>query len=101
MASEPADATLRMLRDIRAAQEKHGGMLEAQGGSLARLEKRVEDLYKISTHTLGVAVTAHERYERSEEHTSELQSLRHLVCRLLLEKKKKTKKTKKERKYEK
>src|SRR5262245_8105574 len=27
---------------------------------------------------------------RSEEHTSELQSLRHLVCRLLLEKKKKT-----------
>src|SRR5437899_8618790 len=28
---------------------------------------------------------------RSEEHTSELQSLRHLVCRLLLEKKKKTK----------
>src|SRR5205814_5102235 len=34
-----------------------------------------------------------ERY-RSEEHTSELQSLRHLVCRLLLEKKKKTKTTK-------
>ena len=28
------------------------------------------------------------RYSRSEEHTSELQSLRHLVCRLLLEKKK-------------
>src|SRR5437899_8396973 len=27
---------------------------------------------------------------RSEEHTSELQSLRHLVCRLLLEKKKNT-----------
>src|SRR5262245_63868094 len=28
------------------------------------------------------------RCPRSEEHTSELQSLRHLVCRLLLEKKK-------------
>src|SRR5258705_915964 len=27
-------------------------------------------------------------FHRSEEHTSELQSLRHLVCRLLLEKKK-------------
>src|SRR5437899_8786809 len=27
-------------------------------------------------------------HQRSEEHTSELQSLRHLVCRLLLEKKK-------------
>src|SRR5262245_63448771 len=29
-----------------------------------------------------------QRNGRSEEHTSELQSLRHLVCRLLLEKKK-------------
>src|SRR5437899_8152978 len=29
-----------------------------------------------------------ESHHRSEEHTSELQSLRHLVCRLLLEKKK-------------
>src|SRR2546422_8606896 len=29
-----------------------------------------------------------ECYERSEEHTSELQSRLHLVCRLLLEKKK-------------
>src|SRR5205814_9103855 len=33
------------------------------------------------------AVGLHRR-PRSEEHTSELQSLRHLVCRLLLEKKK-------------
>src|SRR2546425_6300476 len=31
-------------------------------------------------------------YRRSEEHTSELQSLAYLVCRLLLEKKKKKKK---------
>src|SRR5262245_48317268 len=37
--------------------------------------------------------------QRSEEHTSELQSLRHLVCRLLLEKKKnKNKKTKQQKK---
>src|SRR5258705_4254384 len=33
--------------------------------------------------------TRDEVVPRSEEHTSELQSLRHLVCRLLLEKKKK------------
>src|SRR3989441_6929494 len=32
--------------------------------------------------------------ERSEEHTSELQSLAYLVCRLLLEKKKNTQKSK-------
>src|SRR3712207_8491611 len=31
-----------------------------------------------------------DRRERSEEHTSELQSRQYLVCRLLLEKKKKT-----------
>src|SRR5262245_63136200 len=37
------------------------------------------------------ATPASVRGKRSEEHTSELQSLRHLVCRLLLEKKKKKK----------
>src|ERR1039458_6783436 len=37
----------------------------------------------------------------SEEHTSELQSLRHLVCRLLLEKKKKQKKKHKQTKHSK
>src|SRR5262245_63980316 len=39
---------------------------------------------------LGLAAQAVDRavVVRSEEHTSELQSLRHLVCRLLLEKKK-------------
>src|SRR5262245_65149339 len=35
------------------------------------------------------AVRSYRSRPRSEEHTSELQSLRHLVCRLLLEKKKK------------
>src|SRR2546425_6524742 len=35
------------------------------------------------------AVSAREEIGRSEEHTSELQSLAYLVCRLLLEKKKK------------
>src|SRR5438045_7393178 len=45
-------------------------------------------------HTLELTEQAvaldDEKYpQRSEEHTSELQSLRHLVCRLLLEKKKK------------
>src|SRR5947199_1672365 len=39
------------------------------------------------------AIIVH-RVGRSEEHTSELQSLRHLVCRLLLEKKKNKNKTK-------
>src|SRR5258705_8928347 len=38
----------------------------------------------------AVAEARERARRRSEEHTSELQSLRHLVCRLLLEKKKKT-----------
>src|SRR6266550_4782742 len=38
---------------------------------------------------------------RSEEHTSELRSRLHLVCRLLLEKKKKKKKAKRSRKKKK
>src|SRR5205814_4430800 len=38
---------------------------------------------------VGVTVRVTRSTIRSEEHTSELQSLRHLVCRLLLEKKNK------------
>src|SRR5215213_11836242 len=40
--------------------------------------------------TRVVHLPALDHVERSEEHTSELQSLTNLVCRLLLEKKKKT-----------
>src|SRR3989441_6951162 len=36
----------------------------------------------------GVCPSCHQIETRSEEHTSELQSLAYLVCRLLLEKKK-------------
>src|SRR5207253_9061791 len=36
----------------------------------------------------GAASSLRQCFERSEEHTSELQSRGHLVCRLLLEKKK-------------
>src|SRR5258705_8144580 len=39
-------------------------------------------------HWRGAAPVPSITRTRSEEHTSELQSLRHLVCRLLLEKKK-------------
>src|SRR2546425_8825933 len=39
-----------------------------------------------------IVVRGEIRKERSEEHTSELQSLAYLVCRLLLEKKNKMKK---------
>src|SRR2546422_6769742 len=46
-------------------------------------------LHPLGRVLLLVAATAQELLRRSEEHTSELQSRLHLVCRLLLEKKKK------------
>src|SRR5947209_17369239 len=47
----------------------------------------------VSTATIG-AFGIQLRWNRSEEHTSELQSRQYLVCRLLLEKKKINKKNK-------
>src|SRR5438045_8385795 len=58
----------------------------APGRPRARRERRTAD-----AEGARGAVGARDRDRRggrSEEHTSELQSLRHLVCRLLLEKKK-------------
>ena len=72
MVSEPDNVVLRLLREIRAAQDAQGAMLTAHGSSLTRLEKRAEDPYKISTHTLGVAVTAHERYDTLEARLDKL-----------------------------
>src|SRR5262245_64195081 len=54
--------------------------------------RRENSTSSISGYTSNEAVNSMSRpvvIERSEELTSELQSLRHLVCRLLLEKKKK------------
>src|SRR2546425_9240717 len=42
------------------------------------------------TRNLHLAFGVPDKLQRSEEHTSELQSLAYLVCRLLLEKKKNT-----------
>src|SRR2546425_8325831 len=44
---------------------------------------------KIPTTAMNKLNGVMARWKRSEEHTSELQSLAYLVCRLLLEKKKK------------
>src|SRR5205814_4005266 len=54
-------------------------------GSLGAMQTGSRDRYSQEQELPGKLVP--EGIERSEEHTSELQSLRHLVCRLLLEKK--------------
>src|SRR5947208_7995523 len=56
---------------------------ETGGGALAQGASDHSDAPVIQCQAAGQS--------RSEEHTSELQSPDHLVCRLLLEKKKKTK----------
>src|ERR1039458_10458445 len=61
-------------RRKEASEDPHGGGLAG-----AVRPQKTDDLALL--HLEGNVV-------RSEEHTSELQSLRHLVCRLLLEKKK-------------
>src|SRR2546429_4795443 len=65
----PYTTLFRSLRGMRYAPN----VRRAQG-----IRKRRPAMQKISTMRAG----------RSEEHTSELQSRLHLVCRLLLEKKK-------------
>src|SRR2546422_2573188 len=59
-----------------------------------RLDSHVEEPAQHVHHVVGVHGREHQmaRQCRSEEHTSELQSRLHLVCRLLLEKKKKKEK---------
>src|SRR5258708_22086705 len=59
--------------------------------SPAKLPHILEGLEKVRNQTTvisGLWSKSAEPPERSEEHTSELQSPDHLVCRLLLEKKK-------------
>src|SRR5437870_8785368 len=67
--------------------------LPISGRPLERLAKRFEDRGKEASASLAPAGDLHRfritaKKFRSEEHTSELQSRGHLVCRLLLEKKK-------------
>ena len=71
----------QMMKEMRDAFE------QADASDMS-LQKSL-DLARHQAVHLG-EVTAEEAFEiRSEEHTSELQSPDHLVCRLLLEKKKK------------
>src|SRR5205823_12041556 len=75
-----ADATTRARRDLparRSSPRRDRRAARRPGGGRARGRRRASEAGDPA---------------RSEEHTSELQSLAYLVCRLLLEKKKKTKK---------
>src|SRR5437899_10301323 len=104
---EPASKQLRMIfnerrvvapafRGRRFADRPHGTAGNScnccEAGVRPRPEARARNQRPHAVLTLQDERIVIAR-RRSEEHTSELQSLRHLVCRLLLEKKKKTSKT--------
>src|ERR1035441_10765852 len=64
------------------------GVQVAHGQRSDRLQGIQHELVQLADLGRRVVSTEELKEQRSEEHTSELQSLRHLVCRLLLEKKK-------------
>src|SRR5437899_3471734 len=81
---------------VNAKFENIGGLkVRAPVKSAGVVVGRVSDIrFDNESFEAVVSMNIDSRYQfpkdsRSEEHTSELQSLRHLVCRLLLEKKKK------------
>src|SRR5437899_10027347 len=74
----------------RVAQDRHSHHVEELPLHAVLVMQHAFELEAgAQIHRLGGSIVAPD--DRSEEHTSELQSLRHLVCRLLLEKKKKKK----------
>src|SRR3712207_9018599 len=75
----------------------HGGPVYAEDSRpaasgaevlLTGVDSAQSHIVVIGQHQLYGIVKAFQHLERSEEHTSELQSRQYLVCRLLLEKKK-------------
>src|SRR5437899_6571760 len=79
------------LRDLHSFPTRRSSDLPppCRTGSSDRRKRWLGLLHSARRRGTALRRKAVPRRRRSEEHTSELQSLRHLVCRLLLEKKKK------------
>src|SRR5262245_62493815 len=71
----------------RACMSKRWTILPALGALVAATAHAESPIEPSSTDAGTPDLIRPDIGSRSEEHTSELQSLRHLVCRLLLEKK--------------
>src|SRR5262245_62757369 len=85
-------AGLDILTDGDAHYDEEVGGLSWQSYPLTHMDGFAEVPQPMAYKVGATAYPRGHILHRSEEHTSELQSLRHLVCRLLLEKKKTNKK---------
>ena len=92
---EPLIVSLLVVASIAIITGIHhtDGLADFADGLMTRgtKEQKRKAMKDLSTGSAGIVSVV---LYRSEEHTSELQSLVNLVCRLLLEKKNKTKKNK-------
>src|SRR5262245_64188205 len=96
--SPPPFPYTTLFRSMAEHESRHYGALAMVAGLLESAPQRtlpaapaltrahVVHLRELLDHAEAEARGAITLARRSEEHTSELQSLRHLVCRLLLEK---------------
>src|SRR2546422_6519083 len=91
------DEPIKLTRDCPAVAVPAGHTLTLPQGTEVMITQSLGGSYTLLVPSYGGLFRLSDRdadaigRERSEEHTSELQSRLHLVCRLLLEKKKKTK----------
>src|SRR2546428_6728739 len=81
-----------MIHQPRGGFEGQATDIGIQAEEIIKIRKRLDEI--MAKHTNQPVEKVHKDSERSEEHTSELQSRSDLVCRLLLEKKKSLKPTK-------
>src|SRR2546422_5602385 len=77
------------IRVASAAPATPSGLCVPQPTMSTGASRMLRTTVRIWTIMAGFTIPMPRSAERSEEHTSELQSRLHLVCRLLLEKKKK------------
>src|SRR3712207_6930949 len=84
----PYTTLFRSLRAVHAGSELRGQQVVGELGPPCHPQARLAAMVLQVVEVQAVPVPPGVGDQRSEEHTSELQSRQYLVCRLLLEKKK-------------
>src|SRR5687768_17930942 len=98
MIPRPPKSTLFPYTTLFRSPTKHFHMFRYSKSLSLSIDEAEATVHRVAFQMLSkprirnkTAIVMNNQLKRSEEHTSELQSRLHLVCRLLLEKKKKKK----------